>query len=459
MRKLHWIIGFVLLCGTAVAATPGVTTISNPGGGTIAYAQLPQQHTAQGAMGKVLQYVESNFGARPDVDKVMKSPDGNSLAVTFTVSPKGKPQMAGLALVAVSATGPGAGAVLSDTPDHLRTSLKPMLTTLQGVAAKAGSAGAQAAIANASGSEAPSASTSVSKSATKTSAAPAASTAATPVKASAPAQKLTQTNFPDGSGSVGLPAGWRITNAREGDINAQGPKGEKMRFGMAQQAIDFSNPQSRALGRGPGGTAPGNYVAIPFGTPGDVAYKQVLAQLAQKLRQRAPSIDYSIVQTIPTQGSGKNYFLEGNVVDADGPGIIWVEVMESPMAPMGTWSLNIYEITVPEALAGQEMATVLGMLPTYKTNNAVIMAELNADNRQVQQVTSNALRNARQMTDASDRSTQAMSDYLRSQTVVSDSALNGHGRVDDDVANALIAANPNRFQAVSSSNYIRGIDY
>ena len=102
---------------------------------------------------------------------------------------------------------------------------------------------------------------------------------------------------------------------------------------------------------------------------------------------------------------------------------------------------------------------MLGMLPTYKTNNAVIMAELNADNRQVQQVTSNALRNARQMTDASDRSTQAMSDYLRGQTVVSDSALNGHGRVDDDVANALIAANPNRFQAVSSSNYIRGIDY
>ena len=363
-------------------------------------------------MGKVLQYVESNFGARPDVDKVMKSPDGNSLAVTFTVSPKGKPQMAGLALVAVSATGPGAGAVLSDTPDHLRTSLRPMLTTLQGVAAKAGSAEAQAAIANASGSEAPSASTSVSKSATKTSGAPAASTAATPVKASAPAQKLIQTNFPDGSGSVGLPAGWRMTNAREGDINAQGPKGEKMRFGMAQQAIDFSNPQSRALGRGPGGTAPGNYVAIPFGTPGDVAYKQVLAQARPETAPESAldrlfhSPDY-----FPNAGQRQNYFLEGNVVDADGPGIIWVEVIKSPMAPMGTWSLNIYEITVPEALAGQEMATVLGMLPTYKTNNAVIMAELNADNRQVQQVTSNALRNARQMTDASDRSTQAMSDY------------------------------------------------
>src|SRR5271169_5135887 len=118
MRKLHLILGVILISGTAaVAATPGITAIANPGGGTIAYAQLPQQHTAQGAMGKVLQYVESNFGARPTVGKYMKSPDGNSLAATFTVTKSGA-AMAGLALVAVSETGPGAGAVLSDTEDH-----------------------------------------------------------------------------------------------------------------------------------------------------------------------------------------------------------------------------------------------------------------------------------------------------------------------------------------------------
>jgi hypothetical protein len=32
-----------------------VTLVENPGGGTIATAQMPQQHTVQGAMGKVLQ--------------------------------------------------------------------------------------------------------------------------------------------------------------------------------------------------------------------------------------------------------------------------------------------------------------------------------------------------------------------------------------------------------------------
>ncbi len=460
MLKSCWVLGLVLISSPVAAATAGVTTIDNPGGGTIAYAQLPAQHTAQGAMGKVLQYAQSTFGARPDIDKVMKSPDGNSLAVTFTVTPpKGKPQMAGLALVAVSATGPGAGAVLSDTPDHLRTSLKPMLAKLQSVAAsKAGSAGAQTAIANASGSAAPAASSSASTA--KSGAAPAASASGTDsIKPSAPAQKLIQTPFPDGAGSVGLPAGWRITSSHQGDITADGPHGEKLRFGMAQQAIDYRNPQSRALGRGPGGSAPGNFVAIPFGTPGDAAFKQVLAQLAQKQRKPAPSIDYSIVKTLPSQGGGKNYFLQGSIVNAEGPGTTWVEVMESAMGPMGVWTVSIYEITVPQAYADQEVATVANMFSTYKTNDAVIMGQINADEREVQQITNNSLRNMRQMMDSSERSTQATSDYLRGQTVVSDSALNGHGRVDDDVAAALIAANPNRFQAVSSSGYVKGIDY
>src|ERR1700722_18385303 len=107
MTRTHLGLAFLLAaCAPALAATPGVTTIANPGGGTIAYAQLPQQHTAQGAMGKVLQYAQSSLGARPAIGKVMKSPDGNSLAVTFTVTPKSGAEIAGLALVAVSADGP-----------------------------------------------------------------------------------------------------------------------------------------------------------------------------------------------------------------------------------------------------------------------------------------------------------------------------------------------------------------
>ncbi len=203
MARVGMIVAVMSVSWPALAATSnGVTTIANPGGGTIAYAQLPQQHTAQGAMGKVLQYVNSNFGARPDVDKVMKSPDGNSLAVTFTVTPakSGSGQIAGLAMVSVSASGPGAGAVLSDTADRFRTTLKPMLQKLQAEAtAKGGSAGAQAAIASASKStQSPG------------SPAPASKTTASAAKTSAPAAPaapLHQTQVPDGSATIGLPDG------------------------------------------------------------------------------------------------------------------------------------------------------------------------------------------------------------------------------------------------------------
>ena len=51
------------------------------------------------------------------------------------------------------------------------------------------------------------------------------------------------------------------------------------------------------------------------------------------------------------------------------------------------------------------------------------------------------------------------SDYLRGTTVIHDTELNGHGRVSDDVADALVHADPNRFEVVPPSQYVQGIDY
>jgi hypothetical protein len=441
----------MLLCGPAAAATAGVTTISNPGGGTIAYAQLPKQHTAQDAMSQVLQYVKSSFGARPDVGKYMKSPDGNSLAATFTVTRSGK-QMAGLALVAASANGPSAGAVLSDTADRFRTSLQPMLTRLQQEAvAKGGSAGAQAAIANAGGSDAkpgaPAASassTSASSSGTLSSAAP---------MPSAPPAKLIQTPIPDGTGSIGLPEGWRITAAHAGDVRAQGPNGESLRFGMAQSVLDPNNPQSRAL-------MGGNFVSIPFGTPGDQAYTAMVSQLARKSRQAAPTIHYTTVKQFPdSQGGGKNWMLVANVGTPAGPVVSWTEVAMSTPLAAGGWMMTIYNIAVPPALADKEAATVASMFPAYKPNYAAITAAGNADFHQVMGAFRNTSDYIRNVTDATDRSTTATTNYLLGKTVISDSALNAHGTVSDDVANALINAYPDRFQSVSSGGYVQGIDY
>ena len=66
---------------------------------------------------------------------------------------------------------------------------------------------------------------------------------------------------------------------------------------------------------------------------------------------------------------------------------------------------------------------------------------------------------SKKMMDASDRSATAATHCLLGNMVISDSALNAHGIVPGDVANALVAANPNRFQSVPSGRYWKGIDY
>src|SRR5579862_593441 len=137
----------------------GVTVIENPGGGTIAYAQMPAQHTLQGAMGKVLQYAHSRFGGRPQINHVMRGSDGSSLAVTFTVksTAQGNQDIAALALVAVSPSGPAKGALLSDQADRFRSTVGPMLKRLQSGAGLAGTGSSSAVAANAPAAASPAA--------------------------------------------------------------------------------------------------------------------------------------------------------------------------------------------------------------------------------------------------------------------------------------------------------------
>jgi hypothetical protein len=52
-----------------------------------------------------------------------------------------------------------------------------------------------------------------------------------------------------------------------------------------------------------------------------------------------------------------------------------------------------------------------------------------------------------------------MSNILRDQTVVVDTETGGHATTSNGLAGALIDSNPNRYQPVSPSGYISGIDY
>jgi hypothetical protein len=471
-RKMIWAAAALLLgmlwTGVSAAqaaahdssgAKSGVRSIDNPDGGRIYLGAMAGQLTPQDALGKTLHRVSLLYGDRPQLGRLVQNPSGEIWAGFFTVTAKkqdGKP-MAGLALVYAPKSGSAKGAVLVDNADRFPSTVNSMFARLKQELGKAPAASPAAQ---------PSAdvsATSTAAAAPATASAPAKATApakaAAPVK-SAPAQPLQRVAFPDGTGVIGLPAGWQMQKATMGDVTAAGPHGEKLRFGWTIPVIDPTNPQSRTLMPNSRGEAPRNFVAIPFGTDPAKAFTAAFTQLARKAGKQPPDIDISKVQDIPMQG-GKNYFFYGNMDFHDGQGKQYLvgQMLNTMPLQMGTWQMTLFVLYGPAQVMGEEGSTIAAIFPSWSRDNNRVNGMANAEMQKTIAETNQFVSTVNQYIDDSDRSTQGMSDMLREETVIVDTRTGEHARTSDALAGALIDANPNRLQAVPQSGYIKGIDY
>jgi len=428
----------ILMAVPLLAATqsfPGVTVLDHPGGGTLAYAQMPAQHTVQGAIHRVLQYVAARFGAAPKVTHVLKSKDGNSLAVTFTVkaTTESPGDMTGLALVAVTPSGPGKGAVLSDQSDRFGTTVVDMLQQMRQVAT----------------GPSPAATTTRTATPTAANAAP----AGVPKAAASPVGPLHATPFPDGSGSVGLPDGWRMTGAHAGEVIAQGPAPAALHFDYQISAYDPSRISASSRLQ----IVKGSH-AIPYGT--DIASKMNLINTQNAQSQHKPP---PIVKILDTQQVAANsYLIAADVTPSDGsaPLRAWTQIFVGPLSPAGIYYLTMYQVLLPQQVSADEgNATVKALLGSYQADGQRVMAELAAANAQNQAITNNYIASSRRAFDAQQRNFAADDYALLGNTVVRDRDFSEHGLVSDNLANALTQADPNRFQEVPPSQYIKGVDY
>ena len=92
-------------------------------------------------------------------------------------------------------------------------------------------------------------------------------------------------------------------------------------------------------------------------------------------------------------------------------------------------------------------------LNTENTNNALARAKAS------QAAFDDKLAHDRANQDSRDRTNQGFANILLDQTVVQDTEHNARGTVSNDYADALVKANPNRFQYVPTQDYLKGIDY
>jgi hypothetical protein len=465
MHRVPLLIVSILIAAPLLAATqsfPGVTVLDHPGGGTIAYAQMPAQHTAQGAISRVMQYVQARFGAKPKVTHVLKSKDGNSLAVTFTLkaTTESPGDITGLALVSVTASGPGKGAVLSDRSDRFGTTVRDMLQQMRQVAA-----GASATAANAS-TAAPAPSAPAPPAPMAAAPAPVSRTAGSQPTASS-VGPLHTTALPDGSGSIGLPDGWKITAAHAGEVIAQGPAPAALHFDFQVSAFDS------------GRTAPGSSVqsvrgmhAVPYGA--DIATKlNLISEQNARSQHKSPPA----VKVLDTQQlAANNYLVLADVTPNDGatPFRAWTQIIVGPLTSMGIYSMTLFQILLPQTMSNdQGNAAAKALFTGYQANNQQIAAEMAADKAssdqavaaiqrrtaQNQAMTDTVLAANRRAFDSQQRSFAADDYALLGNTVVRDRDFNEHGLASDNLADALTKADPDRFQEVPPSQYVKGVDY
>ena len=256
----------------AAGAQNSLRVIDNPGGGQVVYGAA-DQNTAPTAMAAVLRYVHTHFGDAPVVGKVFQSRDGQNFGAFFTVTAKtqGNKRIAGLAIVSLAPASKPAAAVLYDESSRFAKT-EPMLLHALTEAWRSASAPVAQTAGAAAGSVPP----------------------------------LTPTRFPDGSGAVNLPAGWRITFASHGAAKIAGPRGEAVLLSNSIGPIyDANNPQVQARMRY------ANPNSRPILCPNSDALNTYLCILHQGGAQ--PAFQLRNSRPLPPQGRA----VQSVLVDAD----------------------------------------------------------------------------------------------------------------------------------------------
>jgi hypothetical protein len=425
-------------------------------------------------MARILHNVQNNCGDKPQVGRVFRVRDSNSDAVFFTVTNHagGNVPLAGMLIA--SQTGPKAveAALVSDSAARFGSTMNPLLNQLFGVWHPVGAASSNS------------------------------TSGPTPAANSALAGKLHTATAPDNSVSIGVLDGWTVDPASgHGTIVTKGPEGEVVAFGMLRNAVDSSSQWQQNFWRMGGRPIPGT-ILYPY--HGNLT--RAFPDLVQAWR-RAGGLGPAklqvekIDQVPPPQGGpqGEECVNVKGQLDPDGKGMrSWTEMMCATL-PANEWRGYLvirHQSLFPNSLADRQKTTVQAMIPTLNMNaevmnqqNAELLRRKQEDDAQIRAQTQQAINNIHAIgaqatarynatqaandaqhaqywaqQDANARTNQGFHNYILDQTVVQDNNMYnngtiGHGTLWNSEADALVKADPNRFEYVDVPNYWRGTDY
>lgn len=429
---------FLPVCAQIGWAQTPLKSANAPQGGKIFYGVMDGAHTQAAAIGKMLRIMHNNCGEKPQVGKVFRVRGTNSNAVFFTVvnHPGGNKQLAGMVIAAQSGSQRVEAALVLDEASRFDSTVNPMIQQLlsewhPGEEATSGSAG--------SGH-------------------------------SAGPATLHRVAASDNTASVGVPDGWQA-KGKEGTMMISGPHGEEVGLDLVRRAVDSGAYGQRQL------QGAGNIVC-PYNVDLTRAFPNIFQQYWRLNGANPTGLQIDHAELTPGSPGLRCVHATGHVtLVANFPQEMNAVLCTGARLSTGSYLVMLSVAFIPTTLADQERATAGAILASFQVNQAALQGQVAAMSAPMIGVIHQIGRDATARYEANDRATtaqhrafdadqdikarnsQGFSNYLLDQTVIQDNKLDAHGTVWNSTANALVKADPNRFEIVDTPNYWKGIDY
>ena len=439
----------IFLCAGCVQSQAALKTIDGPQGGKITYGQVEDAKDEPGAIVAILRLMTTQFGSRPRLSQFFEAKGTQSVAAFFGVNRSSGVPVEGMLIVTKATTDHVEAAAVYDDASRFSTSCSTMMKTLMSVWHPLAAASNQGA---GSGSVAP----------------------------------LRKSVTTDRTASIDLPDGWNVApNSGGGSIFAQGPNGEVARVGFTVGATDLNNPHARQTYEtvrrgGLRGTAYANAIYYQLTQDLGKDFVDLMTWNLEKRNQQPAS--YQIASTRPVQSPAGYHCaqIDGQFDGNDGKGLRELHTIFciGPEGPASGRFLAIADYTlVPKALAEKERATMAAVLASIQVDRAGVQRQAGAlaapaiaQSREVGRIVDQRIAATHQAQeihnsavyqhwDDIDRRSKAFSDYTLGYTVLRTQDNQYHGTFWNEDANRLMQQFPGAFEAVTTPELIKGLDY
>jgi len=444
-RVCYLVVALLLLFIGVSGVCAQMKTIED-NGGVIVYGVVNADNTAV-AMGSILHTVQNNCGERPQVGQVFRVRGSNTDAVFFTVTnhSHGDKQVAGLIIASQSGPNQVEAAMLSGDANRFSSTLNPMLKRL-------------------SSEWHPNERTQSGR------------------RASAPPRPMQRAMLPDRSATVSVPNGWMVKGGGGTATIIETNYNAIININMVRGA---TNPGGRQYG-------PSTGMGAKIVYPSNIDPVRGAAGLIKEFYHLSnQNLDFRVENANLIAGPPRQ-----RCVNAIGHGMLgnhpnlsvkdyWeMEALVCTTAPnnMGEYTVTLTLSEIDPRFADRERATVAAIFMSYEVDQAVVAGQAGAIAAPaiaaIHQIGANATArmkandiandkqhadwNAQQ--DLNSRKIQGFSNYILDQSVVQNNNVYGTGAVGhstewNSVANALVKADPKKYEIVNYPNFWEGTDY